>query len=188
MGHFRRPTTMKRQITLLTFILTISLTSCGLNNPETKNQEQNQNAFTVDTSVVAILSFDTTQNWIFKDSKTTDLTNDDLLKIETLLNECINNYNHGQERQFKEINDKHPDYKLDKKNFTIDLTRYKRQYVAVLNSKGEKEVWINCFCGTANQNWKKNLIFVEDGGNCYFNLKISLTRGQHYELMVNGDA
>ncbi len=179
---------MERQITLLTFILTICLTSCGQTKPETKNQEQNQNVYTVDTSVVAILPFDTTQYWIFKDSKPTNLTNDDLLKIETILNKSIKDYNPNQERKFKEINDKHPEYKLDKKNFTIDLTLYKRQYVAVLNSKGEKEVWVNCFCGAGSQNWKKNLIFVKDGGNCYFNLKINLTTGQYYELMVNGDA
>jgi hypothetical protein len=105
---------------------------------EARNQEQDQNVYTVDTSVVAILPFDTTQYWFFKNSKPTDLTNDDLLKIEKILNKCINDYNPDQERQFKEINDKHPEYKLDKKNFTIDLTRYKRQYVTVINSKGEK--------------------------------------------------
>lgn len=179
---------MTRHLTLLPFILTICLTSCGQTKTETKNQEQNQNVYAVDTSVVAILPFDTTQHWAFKDSKPTDLTNDDLLKIEKILNKCINDYNPDQERQFKEINDKHPEYKLDKKNFTIDLTRYKRQYVAVINTKGEKEVWVNCFCGAGNQNWRKNLIFVKDGGNCYFNLKINLTTGHYYELMVNGNA
>lgn len=179
---------MSRQLTLLTFILTICLTSCGQTKTEAKNQEQNQNVYTVDTSVVACLPFDTTQYWVFKDSKPTDLTNDDLLKIEKILNKCINDYNPDQERQFKDINDKHPEYKLDKKNFTIDLTRYKRQYVGVINSKGEKEVWVNCFCNTWNKNWKTNLIMVHDGGNCYFNLKINLTIGQYYELMVNGDA
>lgn len=179
---------MTRQLTLLTFILTICLTSCGQTKTETKNQEQNQNVYTVDTSVVAILPFDTSQYWVFKDSKPTDLTNDDLLKTEKILNNSINDYNPDQERQFKEINDKHPEYKLDKKNFTIDLTSYKRQYVAVINSKGEKEVWVNCFCNTWNKNWETNLIMVHDGGNCYFNLKINLTTGQYYELMVNGDA
>jgi len=179
---------MTRQLTLLTFILTSCLTSCGQTKTETKNQEQNQNLYTVDTSVVAILPFDTTQYWVFKDCKPTDLTSDDLQNIETILNKCIDDYNPEQERQFKEINAKHPEYKLDKKNFTIDLTRYKRQYVAVINSKGEKEVWVNCFCNTWNKNWKTNLIMVLDGGNCYFNLKINLSTGQYYELMVNGDA
>jgi hypothetical protein len=179
---------MTRQQTLLTFVLTICLTSCGQTKTETKIKEQQQNGYTVDSSVVAILPFDTNKYWVFKDSKQTDLTNDNLQKIETILNKCINEYNLKQERQFEEINDKHPEYKLDKKNFTIDLTRYKRQYVAILNSKGEKETWVNCFCVAGNQNWKKNLIFVKDGGNCYFNLKINLTTGQYHDLMVNGDA
>lgn len=179
---------MTRQLTLLTSILTICLSSCGQTKTVAKNQEQHQNEYTLDTSVVAILPFDTTQYWVFKDSEPTDLTNDDLQKIETILNKCISDYNPEQERQFKEISDKHPDYKLDKKNFIIDLTHYKRQYVAILNSKGEKEVWVNCFCDTWNSDWKKDLIYVDDGGNCYFNLKINLTIGQYYELMVNGDA
>ncbi len=179
---------MTRKLNLLIPILTICLTSYGQTKTETKNKDKNQNTYNIDTSVIAVLSFDTTRNWVFKDSKPTDLTNIDLLKIETILNQCINDYNPDQERQFKEVYDKHPEYKLDKKNFIIDLTRYKRQYVAVINSKGEKEVWVNCFCGAGNQNWKKNLIFVRDGGNCYFNLKINLTTEKHYELSVNGDA
>lgn len=179
---------MTRQLTILTFVLIICLTSCGHIKTETKNKEQQQNVFNFDSSVFAILPFDTNQYWVFKDSKPSDLTNDDLQNIETILNKCINDYNPDQERQFKEINDKHPEYKLNKKNFTLDLTFYKRQYVAILNSKGEKEVWVNCFCGAGNQNWRKNLIFVKDGGNCYFNLKINLTTGHYYELMVNGNA
>ena len=179
---------MTRQLTLLTFVFTICLTSCGQTKTKTQYIERQKNDYTFDSSIVAILMFDTTEYWVFKDSKPMDLTSDDLQKIETILNKCINDYNPEQERQFKEINDKHPEYKLDKKNFTIDLTRYKRQYVAVINSKGEKEVWVNCFCHTWNKNWKTNLIIVNDGGNCYFNLKINLTTGQYYELMVNGDA
>lgn len=179
---------MTRQLTFLIFLLTTCLTSCGQNKTKTKNNEQQQSVYSIDTSVVAILPFDTTQYWVFKDSKPTDLTNDDLQKIEIILNKCISEYNPDQERQFKEINDKHPEYKLNKKNFIIDLTRYKRQYVAILNSNGEKEVWVNCFCDTWEKDWKKDLIEVLDGGNCYFSLKINLATGTYYELMVNGDA
>jgi hypothetical protein len=179
---------MTRQITILAYILTTCLTSCGQINSQMESKEQQTLTNQIDTSKVAILPFDTTQYWVFKNSEPTDLTNDDLQKIETILNKCINDYNPDQERQFKEINNKHPEYKLDKKNFIIDLTRYKRQYFAVTNSKGEKEVWVNCFCNTWNKNWKKDLVYVNDGGNCYFNLKINLTTGQYYELMVNGDA
>ena len=179
---------MTRELITSLFALTACLTSCGQTNTSTGNQKQQQSSIAIDTSLIAILPFDTTQHWIFKGNKPTSLTNDDLLKIETVLNDFIKDYNPDQERQFKEINHKHPEYKLDKRNFIIDLARYKRQYIATINAKGEKEVWINCFCNTHNRNWRQQIIGVRDGGNCYFNLKINLTTGKYYDLMVNGDA
>lgn len=179
---------MTRKLTLLTILITICLMSCGQNNTETKNKETQKNIYTVDTLVIAILPSDTTRDKIFKNSKPTDLASDDLIKIETILNKCINDYNPKQENRFNKVNEKHPEYKLDKKHFTLDLKDYKRQYVAVINSKGEKEVWVNCFCKTYKPNWKEETVVVKDGGNCYFNVKINLTTGQYYELIVNGNA
>ena len=176
-----------KQLTLLTFVLTIYLTSNGQNYTEKNSNEQIQKNHIIDISVFVILPFDTTNYWMFKDCKPTELTNDDLQKIETILNKFISEYNPNQEIKFKEISDKHPENKLNKKNFTIDLTRYKRQYITVLNSKGQKEVWVNCFCNALKSKWKKELFLVKDGGNCYFNLKLNLTSDQYYELMVNGD-
>jgi hypothetical protein len=179
---------MKRPLILLfLFILTICFSSCGLTK-ETSKYNKSKNTCAFDTSVVVILPFDTIQYWVFKGCKPSDLSNNDLKKIKTILDKCISDYNSGQEKQFKELNEKHSEYKLNKQNFIIDLTGYKRQYVGVLNTKGEKEVWVNCFCETRNQDWKKNIIFVKDGGNCYFNLKINLTTDKYYELIVNGDA
>lgn len=177
---------MTKQVTILIFFLLIYFTSCEQTITKSKNKEQ-QFAYTIDTSIIAILQFDTANYWIFKDSKPTDLTSDDLQKTETILKNCIKSYNTEQEKRYDLIKDKNPTYKVDKKRFIIDLGRYKRQYEAVINSKGEKEVWVNCFCRTYNSNWKSEQVVVEDGGNCYFNLKINLTTGQYYELMVNGD-
>jgi len=179
---------MTRQLLISTFFLTICLTSCGQTINDNRSQQKQDEIMKVDTTKIAILPFDTTQYWIFKDNKPTDLKKDDLQKIENILTNCINEYNLGQEKQFIDIDKKRSEYKLDKKNFIIDLTRYKRQYVATINSKGEKEIWINCFCDTHNKNWRTERIVVKDGGNCYFNLKINLTTGQYYELLVNGDA
>jgi hypothetical protein len=179
---------MTRQLTILTSILTICLTSCGQTNTESKKQEKLTSTIHIDTSVIAVLQLDTNLHWVYKTGKPTELTTEDFLKIETILKKCVEEYNPEQERQFKEINDKHPEYKLDKKNFIIDLTRYKRQYMATINSKGEKEIWINCFCGQWDKRSRTSPVIVMDGGNCYFNLKINLTTGQYYELMVNGDA
>ena len=174
---------MTRQLIFSIIILTICLASCGQKNTETKKHENATNTIQVDTSIFVVLPFDTSQI-----GKPTHLTADDLLKIETILKSCISDYNPEQEKRFQEINDKHPEYKLDKKHFIIDLTRYKRQYMPTINSKGEKEVWVNCFCGQWDKSSRTNPVIVMDGGNCFFNLKINLTTGQYYELMVNGEA
>lgn len=161
---------MTGQLTSLTLILTFCMTDYGQSNRSKENQNKQTKTIYIDTSVFVILPFETTLNWVFKDSKPTELTNDDLLKIETIFNKCMNAYN------------------LDKNNLKIELGRYNRQYVAAENSKGEKEVWINCFCREWDINNRKQIVSVLDGGNCYFNLKINLTTGEYYELMVNGDA
>lgn len=127
----------------------------------------------VDTSFIAILPFDTAQYWVFKGCRPLVSTKADLAQIERLLRECIDNYNIEQARQNNDIKTKNPNLAIDKKDFVIDLAEYKRQYIAVTNDKGEKEVWINCFCDTWGKNWRKELIFVKDGGNYYFNLKLT---------------
>ena len=60
---------------------------------------------------------------------------------------------------------------IDAKTMEIHYTKHHQSYLNKLNELKQKD-----------------LIFVNDGGNCYFNLKINLTTGQYYELMVNGDA
>jgi len=175
---------MGKLITIL--MLAFSLYNCGQTNA--KNSKQTETPKTlVDTSLIAILPYSITQDWIFKNGEETSLTSQELVQTEILLVRCINQYNPKQEEQFKKIDSKYPKYKLDKKSFLIDLTRYKRQYVPVINRKGEKEVWINCFCTAHNKDWKNELIMVKDGGDCYFNLKVNLTAGIYYDLSINGD-
>ena len=179
---------MTAQLTILTCILTAQLTSWGQAKTESKNEVRQTNTFKMDISLIAILPFDPTQYSFFKNGKPTELTKDELLKIETVLKRCIDNYNSDQNKLFNDIDRQHPEYINSKKNSSIDLTLYKRQYVAAINYIGQKEIWVNCFCDTWGRDWKKYLISVKDGGNCYFNLKINLTTGQYYELRVNGDA
>ncbi len=178
---------MKIELKILIIISTIHFACNGQTNTDLENQEFPSKSYKIDSSIIAILPFDTVQFKAYKDIKPTDLTFDDLLKIEKILHKCINDYNPEQERKFKEFNDQHPDYKIDKNRFIIDLSRYVRQYVATINSEGEKEVWVNCLCSTSGE-WRNHLIFVMDGGNCFFSLKINLTTGQYYQFSVNGDA
>jgi hypothetical protein len=63
-----------------------------------------------------------------------------------------------------------------------------RQYVCVLDLKGDKLVWVNCFCSAYNNEWRTKLFMVDDGGNCYYSFIVNLTTGKYYNLFVNGEA
>ena len=69
----------------------------------------------------------------------------------------------------------------------LPLRRYLRQYVAVVDSSGERKVWVNFFCG-AWGDWRHYAVVVDDGGNCFFQLFINLTRRQVLALIPNGYA
>jgi hypothetical protein len=69
--------------------------------------------------------------------------------------------------------------------------RYKMQFVPVVNSKGEKIVWVNCFCRFWDDfcnTWRTQAVIVDDGGTCYFNFKINLSAKKWFDFVVNGVA
>lgn len=169
-------------------IAIICLTTLAQTNKNIWDFQMDNPNLNIDTSKIAILPFDTSQNWIFVKALPADLTSDDLVEIETLFTNCIDEYNVEKEKEYLKMKEKQPRSKLSKDFYVIDTKRHKRQYIAVINEKGEKEVWINCFCNSWDRNWKKEIIGVEDGGNCFFNLKINLTSKKYYALMVNGRA
>ena len=148
---------------------------------QSDSQKVNQNAATtplLDTSDFAILSFDQKHDWPFQHTfKPAPLNQKEVHQIDSLLRRCVSDYNKKLATNLR------AGYSID-----FEKYKYKRQYMAVVNSKGEKEVWINCFCNTWEKNWKNEIILVHDGGNCYFNLKINLTSGECFEVSVNGYA
>ena len=130
----------------------------------------------VDSAIFVVLPFKEDYSRIFKNATATELSSDDYEKIDNILEECIINYN-------KTL--------LDRNLKPIDLPNYKRQYIPVINSDGEKEVWVNCFCKHISSHffdWKNQIVIVMDGGKCFFNLKINLTKMQYSDFMVNGEA
>jgi hypothetical protein len=134
-----------------------------------KGFSQNKKIISIDTSKIAILPYNSTQNIFINKCQETKLNNEDILTIESILKKCVDEYN------FKEKTN----------NLRIDIKEYRRQYLAITNKKGEKEVWINCFCQSINKNWKKEILKFSDGGACYFNFKINITQKNYYDLYVN---
>jgi hypothetical protein len=186
MWHFKKQKAMIRTLTILTTIL--SLTALAQTNKNIGTFKIDNSNLNIDTSKIAILTYDTIQNRVFIKASPANLTSDDLVEIETLFTICIDEHNIEKEKEYLKMKEKQPRSKLSKDFYVIDTKRHKRQYIAVINEKGEKEVWINCFCNSMNKNWRKVIIGVDDGGNCFFNLKINLTAKKYYDLMVNGHA
>jgi len=66
---------------------------------------------------------------------------------------------------------------------------YYRQYVGLIDSIGNKIIFIDAYCRnpypTKNET-KRPFGLVKGGGSCYFNLKVNLDINECYELKVNG--
>jgi hypothetical protein len=130
-----------------------------------------------DTSTITVIPFNNIGNWPFYNNyKASALTQRDIILIEAIFEKAVNDYNNG-------FDSLHVGQKIN-----ITFFKYKRQIVAATNSKGEKDVWINVFCEAHGFPWKTNIMQVDDGGSCYFNLKINLALKKSYDFWVNGEA
>jgi len=118
-------------------------------------------------------------------SKTFDITKAEFDFIEEVSRECISNYNKNVMNGFKKRGEKR---KYAKMYQIKDLKNYKIQYVPYLNEKGEKEIWINGFCDDFDSDWKRDIIYVFDGGNCYFSIKLNVLTGECLAIGTNGYA
>ena len=149
----------------------------------------------IDTSKVAILPYDPKdlrdKNWIhFGDNKVnSELTNDDLRKIDETAEIVISNQIIKLKKYYEPIRKEDPDYYYRQTNHVINLNNYKRQYVAVINEKGEKEVWVNLFCDDIEiHHWKTEIFGAHGGGWCFFQFKLNLTRNKYYDAWFNAEA
>ncbi len=67
------------------------------------------------------------------------------------------------------------------------LHSYKRQYVGIVMN-AERIIYINLFCHDLGLDWKNQEVIVDDGGDCYLNIKVNLKTGICYDFVVNGVA
>jgi hypothetical protein len=166
---------LKCVLTLALFF-TLSGVVCGQKINIKQASKSNQQHLQYDTSKIAIITLSKAWHYPFDSTyRHGTLIQVDINSIDSLLIECISNYNNSLDSQHKQ--------------FSIDFNdSYKRQLVIAINNKGEKEVWVNCFCRSWGNRWKKQIMLVSDGGTCYFNFKINLATKKYYDLGVNGYA
>jgi len=149
------------------------------NHKTISNPIANFNRHSLDTSRYTILKYSKERDKYHgfdKDSKSTILTTAEIVKIEGLIKKKVIEYNGIKKKGIYPLIINHPE-------------KYYKQLIVVVNSKGEKEVWVNCFCTIENTSyWKTGIVEVLDGGSCYFQLKINLTTNIVYDFGVNGVA
>lgn len=111
-------------------------------------------------------------SWFGKEYCTVQLADADFVEIDNILIRAVED--HNKRKEYGSI------YNPDK---------YYKQVLAVINGKGEKEVYLNCVCAIHYPaTWKKNLVNVMDGGNCYFQVRINLITKKVISFSVNGIA
>jgi hypothetical protein len=89
-----------------------------------------------------------------------NLDNIDLAKLDSILTTCII------------------------KNTNRKPNEYHKQCISVIDSNGNKLVWINLTC--SNKYFQYVIYDVNDGGDCYASLKVNLTEQTYFDLWVNG--
>lgn len=147
-------------LSILVILLILFICSCG-----SSNQRSDDRGLQYDTTKIVILSDSSGKRGV-----PLTLGQDDLPIIENLLHQCIKDYNSGSHIPLQ------------------DLKSYRRQYIPEMNYEHQKEVWVNCFChsGEMGWKWKSQVVSISDGGTCYFNVKINLTKSTYSDLLVNG--
>ena len=123
----------------------------------------------------------------FKGRQDAALVRNDFFIINKLVHDAVESYNVKQKTVYDSRYKKLLGKNIYKEQFFINLPKYRRQYFCSLNNKGEKIVWVNCFCETKDY-WKISEVFVFDGGNCYFHMLINISTGQVSEFGTNGVA
>lgn len=67
------------------------------------------------------------------------------------------------------------------------LDAYQRQYFG-LERGGRRIIYGNYFCTSGSKNWRRELVIVLDGGDCYFQVEYDVDIESFTSLWVNGEA
>lgn len=166
-----------KQVIWFVGICIFVLTSCKWQSQQTNLKKGNE-TFVGDTLKALIL--DTIETKYFTDNKLLwTPSKAQLDQIDSILIQAL--------KDTLEINN----------NFEIkNINHYYRQYVCYLDTNGDSIVFINAFCrllaspvdscGTIiwkKYDWKNKILDVMDGGACFWNIRINLTKKKYFDFI-----
>jgi len=167
---------------LFMIILLVAITTNGCLRSKVANK-------TSSTNYVIIELNENTYAPIDKEFKSAELSNNEVEILKHILLIAISENNIDQLLAIRDYNKKNQLEKKAETGFELSLDNMDIQLVPYFNTKGEKLVWVNVFCrDEIFTYWKQEIVVVEDGGNCHYNLKINLNKSTYKELYINGYA
>jgi hypothetical protein len=176
--------------------LFVTLMFLACDQPHKKNVQTTK--FTIkkiDTSRYALLKFNKQDitNPFAVNSKLATLSVDEIAEIENIISKRAISYNKHMVAFWDSVSKKFNKNKTQTPGMpyanTIDHPeKYYKQFAAIIDSNGDKIVWANCFCEKLNSDWKKVTVTVDDGGACFFQTTINLTKRIVINFYVNGVA
>jgi hypothetical protein len=131
--------------------------------------------------------FETGKGLFPDDYSATDVTPNEIVQCEKILKAFLIRYNSSGLNEFDSIRRVYPKYDFRRDDFLIEPKEYGRQYIAAISPKGIKVIYVNCFCDSEGfENKSKELVWVNDGGECYFHFKVNIATGELKEFQKNG--
>ncbi|HEY4327920.1 MAG TPA: hypothetical protein VGN20_28310 [Mucilaginibacter sp.] len=109
-----------------------------------------------------------------KDAKPTTLSKAELAEMKKLIKARVAVYNQGKNPK-------------DRYEFIKEPEKYFKQIIPVINSKGEKELWVQCSCQVMKDYWQKGIGVTSDGGICNLVFRINLTKRSVMSFSRAGD-
>lgn len=106
----------------------------------------------------------------------------------------VENFNTPDSDDVMALENKLPAYLRENANQFSDapypwdsFDKYQRQYVSY-EENGKEMIYGNFFCDSSDLDWTVNFIEIEDGGECYFQIRYDVESGTFTELRVNGES
>ncbi|MES2544360.1 MAG: hypothetical protein V4548_05705 [Bacteroidota bacterium] len=139
-----------------------------------------QKAVTINDSLYTVIKYDTNRTYPFKDATPTTLSKEEIIDIEKIISKEIDEIRLRRKKYFDLFSQKK--IKRRDENYV-----YRRQYIAVINKLGEKEVYINSFCGDGiyDINWRSKIQRFSDGGDCFLHIKVNVSKKIVTDFHVN---
>lgn len=120
--------------------------------------------------------------------KKSNLSQNELRIINHNLIKAVDDYNAKLKVSLEKWNKENKTSILNFEEEKLNLRYFYRQYYLSTNESGDKIVNIFCFCSHYDDDWRDNEILVSDGGDCYLNVSVNITKNKTEYFRTHGQA